>query len=58
MPRVSTSPKATRNLRKGEEVEVRRSPQAVAYRKRCVREPRRPHWLLAGGKTEHKVYDY
>jgi hypothetical protein len=20
--------------------------------------PRRPHWLLAGRKTEHKVYDH
>ena len=42
MPRVLTCPKATRSLRKGEEVEVRRSPQAVACRKRYAVEPGKP----------------
>jgi hypothetical protein len=51
-PRVLTCPKATRSTHFGEGVEVRRSPQAVACRKRCVREPRRPHRLRAGGKPD------
>jgi hypothetical protein len=29
-------------------VEVRRSPQAMACRKRYAEEPGRPQWLLAG----------
>jgi len=31
-------------------VEVRRSPQAVACRKRYTEEPRKPQWLLAEEK--------
>ncbi len=38
-----------RSTRKGEGVEVRRNPQAVACRKRRVREPRRSHRFLAWG---------
>src|SRR5438067_11808550 len=46
MPRVLTLPKATRTLRPGEEGEVRRSPQAVACRKRDVEELGRPQTFL------------
>src|SRR5262249_779918 len=46
MPRVLTLPKATRTLRQGEEGEVRRSPQAVACRKRGVEELGRPQTFL------------
>src|SRR4029450_3239702 len=46
MPRVGTLPKATRTLRQGEEGEVRRSPQAVAGRKRGVEARGRPQPFL------------
>jgi hypothetical protein len=36
---------------RGEDVEVRRSPQAVACRKRYVEELGRPHGLLAVGRS-------
>ncbi|MGH8654428.1 MAG: hypothetical protein ACREYE_20680, partial [Gammaproteobacteria bacterium] len=49
MARVLTCPKPTRNTRNGEGVEVRRSPQAVACRKRYVEELGRPHRLLPEG---------
>jgi hypothetical protein len=39
-------------IRIGEEVKVRRSPQAMACRKRYVEELGRPHRLLPEGKTE------
>jgi hypothetical protein len=51
LPRVLTCPKATRSLRLGEEVEVRRSPQAAACRKRNVRELGKPLGFPAGGKV-------
>jgi hypothetical protein len=38
-------------IRNGLEVKVRRSPQAVACRNRCVRELGRPHRLLAVGSA-------
>jgi hypothetical protein len=47
MPRVLAPPKAIRNVRFGKGVEVRRSPQAVACRKRYVRELEKPQRLLA-----------
>jgi hypothetical protein len=51
-PRDLTPPKATRALRYSEEEEVRRSPQAMACRKRDVEALGRPQQLLgdqAGG---------
>jgi hypothetical protein len=51
MARVLTCPKPTRSTREGEGVEVRRSPQAVACRKRYVEELGRPHGLLAVGRS-------
>jgi hypothetical protein len=52
MVRVLTCPKPTRDARLGEGVEVRRSPQAVACRKRYVEELGRPLGLLAVGRSE------
>jgi hypothetical protein len=52
MARVLTCSKPTRSTREGEGVEVRRSPQAVACRKRYVEELGRPHGLLAVGRSK------
>ena len=53
MARVSTPPKPTRSIRaSGEDVEICRSPQAVACRKRYVEELGRPHGLLAAGRGD------
>jgi hypothetical protein len=49
MARVLTCPKPIRSTRNGEGVEVRRSPQAVACRKRYVEELGRSHRLLPKG---------
>jgi hypothetical protein len=46
MPRVCTLPKAPRTLRQGEEGEIRRSPQAVACRKRGVAALGKPQTFL------------
>jgi hypothetical protein len=51
MARVLTSPKPTQDARNGLGVEVRRSPQAVACRKRYVEELGRPPGLLAVGRS-------
>jgi hypothetical protein len=51
MPRVLTCPKAIRDARLGEGEEVRRSPQAVACRKRYGEELGRPQALLAVGRS-------
>ncbi len=40
-----------RSIRFGEDVEVRRSPQAVACKKRYVRELGKPQWLLCRSHT-------
>jgi hypothetical protein len=45
MPPVLTCWKATRSARNGLGAEIRRSPQAVAYRKRGVGELGKPRWL-------------
>jgi hypothetical protein len=50
--RVLTNLKPTRSTRLGEGMEVRRSPQAVAGRKRYVEELGRPHALLAVGSSK------
>jgi hypothetical protein len=50
--RVLTNPKPIRDARKGEGVEVRRSPQAMACRKRYVEELGRSHALLAVGSSK------
>jgi hypothetical protein len=52
MARVLTNPKPIRDARKGEGVEVRRSPQAMACRKRYVEELGRSHALLAVGSSK------
>ena len=45
-------------IHSGLDVKVRRSPQAVACRKRYAEELGRPHWLLHGGSIEGRVYGY
>jgi hypothetical protein len=55
MPRVLTLPKATRTLRQGEEGEVRRSPQAVACRKRGVEELGKPQPFLPWETTVYGI---
>jgi hypothetical protein len=52
MARVLTCPKPVRDARNGLGEEVRRSPQAVACRKRYVEELGRPHTLLAVGRSK------
>ena len=42
----------------GKGVEVRRSPQAVACRKRCVREPGKPQRAPVVGIETELVYSY
>jgi hypothetical protein len=51
MAKVLTNLKPTRDARMGEGVEVCRSPQAMACRKRYVEELGRPHALLTVGRT-------
>jgi hypothetical protein len=51
MVRVLTCPKPTRDARNGLGVEVRRSPQAVACRKRYGEELGRSHELRAVGRA-------
>jgi hypothetical protein len=53
MARALTHPKPTRSVRKGEDAKVRRSPQAVACRKRCVEELGRPRGLLTAGRSSY-----
>jgi hypothetical protein len=52
MAKVLTNLKPTRDARMGEGVEVRRSPQAMACRKRYVEELGSPHALLAVGRSK------
>jgi RNA-directed DNA polymerase len=53
----TVSQRQHKSIRKGEDVKVRRSPQAMACRERYAQELGRPHRLLLEGRVEVRYTD-